>query len=88
MKFDKYIAYLVMEVSKVSLSIKFSVNCETTNQIKLNLIKCWFLRGGENRSTWGETFQSGEENQQILEDICGRRVLCTLPCSLAIGLTR
>ena len=32
--------------------------------IKSNLIKCRFLRRGENRSTRGKTSQSREENQQ------------------------
>jgi len=35
-----------------------------SNQHKSNQIKCWFLVGGENRSTQGKTSWSWVENQQ------------------------
>ena len=35
----------------------------SSNQIKSNQIKCWFLRRGENRSTRTKTSQSRAENQ-------------------------
>ena len=30
----------------------------------IGIWKCWFLRGGENRSTWGKTSQRNGDNQQ------------------------
>ena len=35
-----------------------------TFQARIGIWKCWFLRRGENRSTWGKTSRSREENQQ------------------------
>ena len=31
---------------------------------RIVILKCWFLRRGENWSTWGKTSQSKDENQQ------------------------
>ena len=44
----------------------------STNKIKSNQIKCWFLVRGENRSTRGKTSHSRVENQQTQSTIWRR----------------
>ena len=41
-------------------------HCEVldNNPDGIGILKCWFLRGGENRSTRRKTSRSKEENQQ------------------------
>ena len=54
---------------------------EQIKLIKSNLIKCRFLRRGENRSTLGKTSQSREESQQTLptyDTKSGNRTRATL----------
>ena len=34
------------------------------NPDRIGILKCWFLRRGENRSTWRKTSRSKEDNQQ------------------------
>ena len=53
----------------------------STNQIKSNQIKCWFLVRRENRSTRGKTSHSRVENQQTQSTFdaeCGNRTRATL----------
>ena len=46
-------------------SQRVMIKCLTINQIELEFGNiCWFLRRGENGSTWRKTSQSKEENQK------------------------
>ena len=67
----------------------------------IGIWKCWFLRRGENRSTWRKTSRSKDENQQQTQPTCdtgtgsqtratmvgGERSLhCAIPAPLFQGL--
>ena len=45
------------------LSQRLMIKCLTIPD-RIGIWKCWFLRRGENCSTWRKTSQSKEENQQ------------------------
>ena len=72
-------SYIILDGRYVNINVNVNVICLPTehqgvhrirsemsvhSRIKLEFEKCWFLRRGENRSTWRKTSWSREENQQ------------------------
>ena len=60
---ERYFIQVSRQCYSAGALIGDTVNWNQQNKRKSNQIKCWFLRRGENRSTWRRTSQCRVGNQ-------------------------